>query len=196
VLANTVLTNTVLTNTVLTNTVLAKAPPTAPRPRASSEHGGTAMDVTSLRKAHDDFLAVAAEGGFGPPPAGEWDADRILAHVALGEMSGAAAALAIAAGQRAVYDNRSSLDEWNLQRAVAGTSGAGGPAGLVRRYGDLLCDIAASLTERELDVSLPVLIISKDQVLVDAPRPLRSLLVGFGQVHLPGHAEQLRGLQR
>ena len=36
------------------------------------------MDVTSLRKAHDDFLAVAAEGGFGPPPAGEWDADRGL----------------------------------------------------------------------------------------------------------------------
>ena len=28
------------------------------------------MDVTRLRKAHDDFLAVAAAGGFGPPPAG------------------------------------------------------------------------------------------------------------------------------
>ncbi len=40
------------------------------------------MDVTRLRQAHDDFLTVAAAGGFDPPPAGEWDADRILAHVA------------------------------------------------------------------------------------------------------------------
>jgi hypothetical protein len=108
------------------------------------------MDVTRLRQAHDEFLAVAEAGGFGPPPAGEWDAGRILAHVALGEASGAAAALAIAAGQRAVYDNRPSLDEWNLRRMVRQASGA----------------------------------------------PLRSLLAGFGEVHLPAHAEQLRGLRR
>ena len=154
------------------------------------------MDVTRLRKAHDEFLAVASAGGFGPPPAGEWDADRILAHVALGEMSGAAAALAIAAGQRAVYDNRPSLDEWNLQRVMGETRGAGDMTSLVRRSGELLCDITAGLTERELEVSLPVLIISKDQILVDEPRPLRALLAGLGEVHLPAHAEQLRGLRR
>ena len=154
------------------------------------------MDVTRLRRRHDEFLAVAEAGGFGPPPAGEWDAGQILAHVALGEASGAAAALAIAAGQRAVYDNRPSLDEWNLRRMVGEASGTDGLVGVVRRYGELLCDIAAGLTERELEVSLPVLIISKDQVLVDEPRPLRSLLAAFGEVHLPGHAEQLRGLRR
>jgi hypothetical protein len=150
------------------------------------------MDVSMMRKAHDGFLAVAAAGGFGPPPAGEWDADRILAYVALGEMSGAAAALAIAAGQRVVYDNRSSLGEWNLQRPVREDPDL---AGLVRRYGELLCDIAAGLTDRDLDVSLPVLIVSKDQVVVDEPRPLRSLLAGLAEVHLPAHAEQLRGLR-
>jgi hypothetical protein len=154
------------------------------------------MDVTRLRKAHDEFLAVAAGGGFGPPPAGEWDADRVLAHIALGEMSAAAAALAIAAGQRAVYDNRPSLDEWNLQRVVGEARGTGDMTSLVRRYGELLCDIAAGLTERELEVSLPVLILSKDQALVDEPRPLRALLAGLGEVHLPAHAEQLRGLRR
>jgi len=154
------------------------------------------MDVTRLRKAHDEFLAVAAGGSFGPPPAGEWDADRVLAHIALGEMSAAAAALAIAAGQRAVYDNRPSLDEWNLQRVVGEARGTGDMTSLVRRYGELLCDIAAGLTERELEVSLPVLILSKDQALVDEPRPLRALLAGLGEVHLPAHAEQLRGLRR
>jgi hypothetical protein len=149
-----------------------------------------------MRKAHDEFLAVAEAGGFGPPPAGEWDADRILAHAAVADISGAAAALAIAAGQRAVYDNRPSLDEWNLQRVLREASGLGGMTGLLRRYGELLCDIAMGLTERDLDVSLPVLIISKDQVMVDEPWPLRSLLAGLGEVHLPAHAEQLRGLRR
>ena len=68
-------------------------------------------------------------------------------------------------------------------------------AGLVRRYGELLCDIAAGLTDRELDVSVPVLIVSKDQVVVDEPWPLRFLLVGLAETHLPAHAEQLRGLR-
>jgi hypothetical protein len=154
------------------------------------------MDVTKLRQAHHDFLAVAEAGGFGLPPAGEWDADRILAHVAVADMSGATAALAIAAGQRPAYDNRPSLDEWNLRRIAGEAAATGGMAGVVRRYGELLCDIAAGLAERELDVCLPVLIISKDQVVVDQPRPLRSLLAGLGEVHLPAHAEQLRGLRR
>ena len=154
------------------------------------------MDVTEMRQAHEDFLAVVEAGGFGPPSAGEWDADQILAHVALGAVSGGAAALAIAAGQRAVYDNRASLDEWNLRRMVSEAAGTGGMAGVVRRYGELLCDIAAGLTERDLDVSLPILIISKDEVLVDEPRPLRSLLAGLTGIHLAGHAEQLRGLRQ
>jgi hypothetical protein len=40
------------------------------------------MDVGKLHQAHEDFLSVVADGGFGPPPAGEWDAERVLAHVA------------------------------------------------------------------------------------------------------------------
>ena len=153
------------------------------------------MDVAGMRKSLGEFLAVAEGGGFGPPPAGEWDAERILAHVDSALTSGAAAALAIASGQRLVYDNRVSLDEWNLQRIVAEAGGLAGLIDLVRRYGELLCEVAAGLTERERDVSLHVLIVSKDQLLVDAPRPLGSLLAGLCQNHLPPHADQLRGLR-
>lgn len=154
------------------------------------------MDVASMRKSLGEFLAVAEDGGFGPPPAGEWDAERILAHIASALASGTAAALAIASGQRLVYDNRVSLDEWNLQRIVAEAGGLAGLVELVRRYGDLLCEVATGLTERERDVSLDVLIVSKDQLLVDQPRPIGSLLAGLCQNHLPPHADQLRGLRR
>ena len=83
--------------------------------------------------------------------------------------------------------------------AVAEADGAGGTSGmisLVRRYGELLCLVAPELTERDLDVSLPVLIVSKDEVMADGPRPLRSLIVGLSETHLPPHAEQLRSLRR
>lgn len=153
------------------------------------------MDVTSMRKSVGEFLAVAEADGFGPPPAGEWDAEHILAHAASALASGAAAGLAIASGQRPVYDNRISLDEWNLQRIVAGAGDLAGLVDLVRRYGELVCEVAAGLTERERDVRAHVLIVSKDQLLVDEPRPVGSLLAGLCETHLPPHADQLRGLR-
>jgi hypothetical protein len=153
------------------------------------------MDVAGMRTSLGEFLAVAEGGRFGPPPAGEWDAEHNLAHVASGLASGAAAGLAIASGQRQVYDNRVSLDEWNLQRIVAEAGGLAGLIDLVRRYGELLCEVAAGLTERERDVSLQVLIVSKDQLIVDTPRPIGSLLAGLCQNHLPPHADQLRALR-
>ncbi len=66
------------------------------------------MDVRLLRKAHEDFLTVAAGGGFAAPPAGEWDAERLLAHVAAADAAIASVALAVAGGQRSSYDNRAS----------------------------------------------------------------------------------------
>jgi hypothetical protein len=60
------------------------------------------MDVAALRTAHEDFLAVATAGGFGPPVHGEWDAERLLAHVAATNAAIiASVALAAAGGQLA-----------------------------------------------------------------------------------------------
>lgn len=154
------------------------------------------MDVGKLQQAHEDFLGVASDGGFGPPPPGEWDAARLLAHVAATDASIAAVALAIAAGQRPSYDNRSSLDNWNLQRLVDAHGGdVAALAGLVRRYGALLCTVAAELTDADLAVQLPVLIVSGDELVVDEPRPLRLLVDGVAEVHLPRHAVQLQALR-
>ncbi len=76
------------------------------------------MDSTMVRQAYTDFLAVAEAGGFGPPPPGEWDAARILAHIYTTHAQITATALAVIAGTRPSYDNRPSLDEWNLRRVI------------------------------------------------------------------------------
>jgi hypothetical protein len=153
------------------------------------------MDVARLHRAHEQFLDVVAEGGFGAPPPGEWDAERLLAHVAATDMAAASLALATASGQRPAYDNRSSLDEWNLRRLVASAGGLTGLAGLLRRHGELLCAAAGALTEQDLAVRVPVLIISGAEVVVDEPRPIEWLIAGIGDTHLPMHASQLASLR-
>ena len=153
------------------------------------------MDVRALRQAHEDFLEVAKAGGFGPPPPGEWDAERLLAHVAAADAAIASAALAVAAGQRPAYDNRPSLDEWNLRRIVAEAGGLDGLIELVRERGRLLCEVAAALSESAGTVRINVLIISNDELVVDEPWPLADLIAGVGTIHLPRHGRQLAGLR-
>lgn len=153
------------------------------------------MDTTGLRKAYADFLSVAKAGGFGPPPPDEWDAARLLAHIYTGHAQIASTALAAAAGMRPAYDNRPSLDEWNLRRVVDSAGDLAGLVELVRRGGELYCAVAEQLTEQDLDVRVPVLIISNNEVIVDEPFPLRWLVPGVRTVHLPRHADQLRSLR-
>jgi hypothetical protein len=154
------------------------------------------MDVTALRKAHEELIAVAADGGFGPPPAGEWDAETLLAHVALVDASITASALAIVSGQRTSYDNRPSLDEWNLRRVVSEHAGIEGLIGFIRVQGNVLAEVADSLPESALSVPIPVLIISGDELAVDEPWTLDALIGSIGSYHLPQHTEQLAELRK
>jgi hypothetical protein len=154
------------------------------------------MDVTALRKAHDELIAVAAAGGFGPPPAGEWDADTLLAHVALVDASITASVLSVVAGQRTGYDNRASLDEWNLRRVVGEHHGTEGLIEFIRIQGNVLAEVAASLPESARGVAVPVLILSSGQLAVDEPWTLDELIGSIGSYHLPQHTEQLAELRK
>src|SRR2546430_14475049 len=150
------------------------------------------MEVAELRPAYAVFLAMAEAGGFGPPPPGEWDAGHLLAHIYTGHTQIASTALAIAAGMRPAYDNRPSLDEWNLHRVIE--AAGGGLLDLVRRGAELFCTVAEHLTEADGNVPVHVLIISNNELIVDEPWPLRQLVLGVGAIHLPRHTDQLRGL--
>jgi hypothetical protein len=152
------------------------------------------VDTTGLRAAYQSFLAVARSEGFGPPPPPEWTAAQLLAHIIAGDTAITAVALAVAAGERPSYDNRPSLDRWNLARISARAGDLPALIDLVDRRGQLLCHVAEQLTDAEADISIPTLIISNDQVVLDSSLPLRSLIDGLGHVHLPRHAEQLAAL--
>ncbi|GAA2265903.1 hypothetical protein GCM10010149_02560 [Nonomuraea roseoviolacea subsp. roseoviolacea] len=160
------------------------------------------MDTIPLRDAYrallDAAATVAGSGDPSPgPPPGEWDADQILAHVALVTAATIAAAASVASGVNTTYDNRMALDTWTIGRVITTTGGGAGLRDRVRRQGEALRALGGpALGEAELDTPVPTLLLSKDTVLVDQPMPLRDLITGLAEVELPGHTKQLLALLR
>jgi hypothetical protein len=157
------------------------------------------MDTTPLRDACrallDAAATVADAAGKGPaPPAGEWNADQILAHVSIINAATIAAASCVASGANTTYDNRTAQDAWTIDRVIARAGGNAGLRERIRRQGEALCALGPALSEAELDTPVPALLLSHDKVLVDQPLPLRDIITGLAEVELPGHTKQLLAL--
>lgn len=158
------------------------------------------MDTTPVRDAYRALLDAAATVADSAdrrlvPPAGEWNADQILAHVSLVSAGTIAAAASVASGVNTTYDNRPTLDNWAIERVIGLAGGNAGLRDRIRRQSDALCALGGpALSEAELDTLVPTLLLSKDTILVHQPVALRDLITGLADVELPGHTEQLLAL--
>jgi hypothetical protein len=158
------------------------------------------MDTTPLRHAYrallDAAATVAASGDPSPvPPTGEWNADQILAHVALVNAATITAASSVASAATTTYDNRLASDTWTIDRVIALAGGNTGLRERIRLQGEALCLLGGPvLSEVELDTLVPALLISNGVVLVDRPLPLRDIITGLAEAELPGHTQQLLAL--
>ena len=158
------------------------------------------LETATLRDAYRGLLdaaaTVAGSGGTSPvPPPGEWNADQILAHVALVSAATIAAVSSVASGANTTYDNRIALDTWTIERTIALAGGESGLRDRIRLQGDALCALGGPmLSETELDTLVPARLLSNDAVLVDQPVPLRDLITGLADVEIPGHTQQLLAL--
>jgi len=157
------------------------------------------MDTTRLRDAYAGLLDAAAHvagrsGDIVTPPDGGWDADRILAHIALVDAATLATAATVASGAAATYDNRLSHEAWTTSRVRARAGGNAGLQDRIRRQGEALCVLGTALSDAELDTAIPTLLLSDGEALVDQPVPLRAILTGLAEDHLPRHTTQLLAL--
>jgi hypothetical protein len=153
------------------------------------------MDTHALHSAYDRLLDVAARPDLGDPDDGGWDADHVLAHVLSVDAGIAAVALGVASGSRPTFDNRMSLDPWNLRRIIGEHGGRPELIQHVRDQAAVLCDVAAQLSDGATSVLVPSLLLSNGAVLVDQPVPLSGLIDGLAEDHLPGHTQQLIDLR-
>jgi hypothetical protein len=157
------------------------------------------MDTTPLRDAYQALLkaaATVADSGdktLAPPP-GEWNADQVLAHVAIVNAATIAAVSCVASGTNTTYDNRMAHDTWTIERVISLAGGNPGLQNRIAAQGDALSALGAMLGEAELDTLLPTLLLSNGTVLVDQPVPLRDLITGLAEVELPGHTTQILAL--
>jgi hypothetical protein len=143
------------------------------------------VDTTDLTRAFDDFLHEAVAGGFTTSP------DRVLANVLAVTAHVASTALAIQAGLRVAYDNRPTNDVANLRRLTTGRD----LVARVRAGGEVLRTVAAQLTDDDLAVSLPIMVVEGDEVVVDQPLPLLWLVARVAEQHLPKNTQRLRDLR-
>ncbi|GLZ48319.1 hypothetical protein Acsp06_45040 [Actinomycetospora sp. NBRC 106375] len=153
----------------------------------------------ALRHAYDALLDAAAtvDGAAASPPDGEWDADEILAHVALVTGATLHAVAAVTAGAHTTYDNRLALDPWTIGNLAALCGGGRGLRERIRRQGDALCLLGAdTLTDAELATGVPTRLLSHGELLVDRTLTLADILDGLTTVELPGHTQQLLALGR
>jgi hypothetical protein len=146
------------------------------------------MDTTGLRTAYESFAVEAEAGGFGPPPAGEWTAGQVVAHVARNDHLLAAATASILDGRPAALDNRPALDLGALDSLAD-------PIAAVRASGARLCDLLDRLTDEQAATVIPVFIQDGDRIAVDRPMPWGVLMGVQASHHLPAHADQLRALR-
>ena len=141
------------------------------------------MDTTDLRTAYESVVVEVEEGGFGPPPAGEWDAGRIVGPLALHDDLLAGVTSALLKGSDARFDNRVSLQPSPVDVNV------------LRRSGIRLCDLIDELTDDQASTLVPVFIQDGEKIRVDQPMPWGVLLGIQASFHLPAHGDQLRALR-
>lgn len=164
----------------------------------------TLLDTTPLRDAYRALLDAAvtvadagdADTDAGPAgPDGEWNADQILAHVALIGASTIAAVAAITAGSNTTYDNRMSADAWTIEQLITLAGGSAGLRDRIGRQADALRALSGpGLSDAELGTLVPTRLVSHDTLLLDQPVPLRDILTGLAEQELPGHTQQLLAL--
>jgi hypothetical protein len=159
------------------------------------------LDTAPLRDAYRALLDAAAavtdpDQPTPVPPDSEWNADQILAHVAIVTAATIATASCVASGTNATYDNRIALDTWTIDRLIVRAGGQAGLRDRIRRHGDCLCELGGpALSEAELGTLVPTLLVSNGTVLVDQLVPLRELMTGLADVELPTHTKQLLSLR-
>ncbi|MEU9504851.1 hypothetical protein AB0D32_01030 [Micromonospora sp. NPDC048170] len=152
------------------------------------------MDSGTLREAYEEVLAEVDAGGFGAPPAGQFSAEQIVAHLAANDELMTEATEAVIAGSPYAYYDLENIHRPQVDALVAECGGLDGLATLLRATSQKLC----ALTDRlgpAAQTPVETHLREGFDLVVDEPLPWGRTLDLHARVHLPKHLAQLRLLR-
>jgi len=153
-------------------------------------------DIEALALAYEQFFTEAEAGGFGPPADGGWDAEQVVAHVALNDLAMTAVAHGLVFRSDPAFENETCQDRGNLAAVV---DSCGDWSELVAHGRDCARRAMAALSRLDAEqLTHPVRCrFQHDGVTVlEDPRPWGTIANDTqAEFHLPAHIDQLRNLR-
>jgi uncharacterized protein YndB with AHSA1/START domain len=155
-----------------------------------------AADLAGLAEAYAAFFAEAERGPFGPAPSGEFDADQVLAHVAINDAAMVAVCQSLVHRSPIPFTNDACHDRAALARWTAVAASRGGPIAAGRARARQVMAALARLSPEQLATEVTCTLLHDGQVVVDQALPWGAVAIETqAERHLPGHLDQLRGLR-
>src|ERR1700687_2842846 len=128
-------------------------------------------DTTTPASAYESFLAVAAGGGFGPPPSGEWPAELVVAHIVTNDRRLAEVTAELRAGGSPSYDNEPATIEANLSAAADAAGGLPALIVAARAGSEALLRLVADLDVAQAEKPVHFRAVDAGVLTVDTPLP-------------------------
>lgn len=153
-------------------------------------------ELGALADAYEAFFAEYEVGGFGPAAPGEWDADRVLAHVALNDAAMLAVGHALVHGAERRFENVVSQDPGVLTSWVESAGGPGEMLARARQAAGQFVAGLARLSSDQLATPVSCRLLHDGEVAFEDARPWAEVAIGIQSAgHLPAHTQQLRDLR-
>lgn len=153
-------------------------------------------DLRDLGAAYEAFLIEAEAGGFGDAAEGEWDADRVIAHVTLNDAAILAVCQSLVHGSPITFENRTCQDPAVL---TAWVDACGTRDELIVRCRHMATQTMAALrrlTPEQRATEVHCRLAHDGTIVLDGPRPWDAIAVDAqSTMHLPAHVDQLRNLR-
>jgi hypothetical protein len=152
------------------------------------------MNNEELALAYENVITDAEAAAYRPPPAGEWGAELILAHLIANDGLLVAALREVLAGHSPTYDNAPAVDVDALSRIVAGAGRVDALIDQLRATSSRVVELASKIDDGHAATMIPTRIVDGGTVQVDQPLPLAAILRAQTTLHLPSHRAQLASL--
>lgn len=153
-------------------------------------------NLHDLESAYLAFFAEAEAGGFGEPVDGGWNADQVIAHVALNDLALAAVAHALIHRREPTFANTVCQDRALLARIVDRFGDRDALLAFGRRCADQAIGAVRRLDADQRAHLVPGRFEHDGEVVMEQAMPWAQVAIEIQAArHLPAHVEQLEQLR-